>query len=824
MKQINKIILPLVCFTALGTGVGMPMPQAGNCQVVYAAARQSTTASERRVSFNDGWRFHLGDAAGAEGAAYDDSTWRKLSLPHDWSIELPFDKKSPAGNGGGFLNGGIGWYRKTFTVPANETDRSVVIDFDGVYMNSEVWVNGHYLGKRPYGYSSFQYDVTKYLNAPGTPNQIAVKVNNNQPTSRWYSGSGIYRNVWLDKLAPVHVGQWGTYVTVPQINQLADGSHEALVDLSASIENSSSTDQKVTLRSTIYDKTQKKVSTQEMMQLIPAGGKCVFPQKAQIRDAALWSVETPDLYTLKTDVLVNGRVVDHYDTPFGVRSFKFDPNTGFSLNGKPMKLHGVCLHHDEGSLGSAFNKSAVKRELQIMKDMGVNAIRTSHNPPAPELLDMADRMGFLVMDEAFDCWETKKSDNDYHLYFNDWAERDVKTMVNRDKNHPSIVLWSIGNEIPNRTLKTAQKLKKWVEEVDATRPVTMANAGGNYDADVADVLGAVGYNYFEKAYDSDHKKHPGWAIFGSETSSAVRTRGVYHLPTNKNILEDKDLQCSNYDNSVVPWGKSAEQSWIDDRDRPFVAGQFIWTGFDYIGEPTPYGDNAKSSYFGITDTCGFPKDIYYFYKSQWTSKPLVHLLPDWNEWKQGDTVPVWAYTNADTVELFLNGKSLGRKNYDPAGKVLHLEWQVPYAPGELKAVAKDHLGRVVASDVVRPAGQAAAIRLTPDRREIAADGSDLVYITADVIDSNGTIVPDAAQPIDFAVEGGTIAGVDNGNPISFESYRGSSRQAFHGKCLLIVKADKAGTVKITAKTADGSLSGNSVNIKAKTARRDSRTR
>jgi beta-galactosidase len=401
------------------------------------------------------------------------------------------------------------------------------------------------------------------------------------------------------------------------------------------------------------------------------------------------------------------------------------------------------------------------------------------------------------------------------LYFRDWSERDVKSMVERDCNHPSIILWSIGNEIPNRTQATAQRLKKWVQEIDTTRPVTMANAGGNSDTAVADELGAVGYNYYEKAYDADHKAHPDWVIFGSETSSAVRTRGVYHLPTDKNILEAPDLQCSCYDNSVVPWGKSAEQSWIDDRDRPFVAGQFIWTGFDYIGEPTPYGDNAKSSYFGIVDTCGFPKDIYYFYRSQWTDTPTVHLLPEWNGHQAGDKVPVWAYTNAHTVDLYLNGKSLGSKTYDPMGKKLHLEWEVPYDQGELKAVASDAQGKVIATDVVRTTGKPAAIVLKPDRSVIHKDGKDLSYVEVDVVDKDGNIVPDADDLIEFTVIGGKIAGVDNGNPISFESYKGHTRKAFHGKCLLVVQSGTdCSEITVAAETNGGKLSATPIHIKA----------
>ena len=819
MKKIGRFILPLVCCSAFNAGIGLNPPEAA-CAVARAAA-VVPVQGERRIAFDKDWRFKLGDAGEAQSCSLDDTSWRTLDVPHDWSIELPFNKQSAAGNGGGCLDGGIGWYRKSFTLPASMAGKQILIDFDGVYMNSEVWINGQKLGEHPYGYTSFQYDLTPYLHTDGTANILAVKVNNNQPTSRWYSGSGIERNVWLQVLDPVHIGQWGIFVTTPEIRKAADGSETAVVNAASTVENSTEKPQQVTLVSTIYDANHQLVTMQKTAQLILAKQSCKFAQAMEIKQVKRWSVDTPVLYQLKSEVFVDGKAADTQDTSFGVRSFRFDPNTGFYLNNQPMKLHGVCLHHDQGSLGAITNRAAMERQLRIMKEMGVNALRTTHNPPAPEFLDLADRMGFVVMDESFDCWETGKSKNDYHLYFKDWAERDIKAMVARDKNHPSIVLWSMGNEIPNRTRATALRLKAAVQSIDTTCPVTMANAGGNFDVDVADELGAVGYNYQEKLYDADHAAHPNWVIFGSETSSAVRTRGVYHLPTWKNILEHPDKQCSSYDNSVVPWGKSAEQSWIDDRDRPYVAGQFIWTGFDYIGEPTPYGEDAKSSYFGIVDTCGFPKDIYYFYKSQWTKTPTLHLLPDWNagQKKKGEVIPVWAYTNAHTVELFLNGVSQGTQTYDPAGKTLHLNWPVAYAPGELKAVGRDAGGRVIAEDVVRTTGPAAAISLKPERKSFQADGKDLLYVEVDVTDKDGNIVPDAEQMLNFTVEGGTIAGVDNGDPMSFESYRAASRRAFHGKCLLIIKTEQVGAVKISARSAAGDLRETAVTIAAQAGRK-----
>lgn len=832
-KFWKRTAVPLACLSVLPLGTGLVTTQdhAAVLTVCEAKDVEAVPGVTRRAPFDTDWRFYLGDLVHPEVNSFDDSTWRVLDVPHDWSIELPFDKTSPTGSSGGFLNGGVGWYRKTFSLP-DVGKKKVLVDFDGVYMNSSVYINGHLLGTHPYGYTSFQYDLTPYLNTHGTPNVLAVRVENNQPTSRWYSGSGIERNVWLQTLAPVHVAQWGTFVTTPTPKRTAKG-WDATADVETKIANDDAHTKTVRVISKVYGPNKKLVGTAEKTVVLAAGETEAVKQSVALPNAALWSLEKPQLYTLETSLVEKGTVLDTVETPFGVRFFSFDANTGFSLNGVPMKMHGVCLHHDQGSLGAVTNVRALTRQLQIMKDMGVNAIRTSHNPPTQELLDLADRMGFLVMDEAFDCWEIKKSTNDYHLYFNEWSDRDVASMVERDKNHPSIVIWGIGNEIPERSLATAKRLRDDVRAIDTTRPVAMANAGGNYDTETADSLDLVGYNYYDypttkfgaSVYDSDHAKHPNWKIFGSETSSAIRSRGVYHLPTTVvkpdlahfDELKSADQQCSSYDNTVVPWGETAEQSWIDDRDRPFVFGQFIWTGFDYIGEPTPY-DTSKSSYFGVVDTCGFPKDIYYFYKSQWTQEPLVHLLPSWEKdrWQTGENVPVWAYTNAASVELFVNGKSQGVKKYDANGDTLHLAWDVPYAPGELKAVARDASGKVVATDVVRTSTGAASIRLTADAKRVKADGKDLVYITADIVDEDGDLVADADTQVDFHVTGGTVIGVDNGDGASFEPYKGTTRKAFHGKCLAIVQPDQTSKeMTVTASNNEKKLTSNKVHVRVK---------
>ncbi|WP_310190276.1 discoidin domain-containing protein [Bacillus sp. 3255] len=761
----------------------------------------ASNQNERKQSFDSVWKFNLGDVAGAEVANFNDSSWRTLDVPHDWSIEQNFNKYSLAGRDAAFLDGGTGWYRKSFTMPSEATGKKVTITFDGVFMDSTVYLNGHVLGNRPNGYISFEYDLTPYLKLGGEKNVIAVKVVNKQPSSRWYSGSGIYRHVWLSTTDQVHVGQWGTSVTTPQVS-----ASSADVNVKTTVMNETSASKQVTLKTTIRDDQGAQQAVLETAATpIDAKGKSEFDQTLTVGNPKLWSIEKPDRYTADTEVKVDGVVVDTYQTSFGIRTFRFDKNQGFFLNDKHVKLQGVSMHHDLGALGAAANTRAMERQLEILKGMGVNAIRTTHNPAAPELLDLYDRMGFVVIEEAFDVWKGSKKEYDYSRFFGQWAEKDLKDMVRRDQNHPSIIAWSLGNEIWDTTnrddaVATVRDLKKWVKEIDTTRPITMGIAL-MFDAktvEFANELDIVGYNYTEYLYDKHHADHPEWKIYGSETASAVRSRGVYHLPIDQNVLTDPDLQTSSYDNSWVGWGLSARESYKLDAERDFVAGQFIWTGFDYLGEPTPYYEDnspAKSSYFGIVDTAGFPKDIYYFYQSRWTSKPMVHVLPHWN-WKTGDTIPVIAYSNADSVELFLNNQSLGVKTFAPGD--LQVQWNVTFTPGTLKAVAKKN-GVVVATDEVKTASESAKVLLKPERTVIKADGKDLVFIEADIVDANGALVPNADNLINFSVTGGTIVGVDNGNSISWESYKGSSRKAFSGKALLIVQPSKtAGEIVVNA--------------------------
>ena len=794
-------------------GGGGPPGSGGTPSSVYNGLRGE--------EFNADWKFNRGDAAGADQPAFNDSAWTSLSVPHDWSIGLAFNSNSLGGANAGYLDGGIGWYRKTFTLDQAASTKKILIQFDGVYMNSQVWLNGTSLGTRPYGYSTFEYDLTPYLKFDGSNNVIAVKVNNNQPNTRFYSGSGIYRNVWLTKLNPVHVPYSGVFVTTPAISATS-GS----VSVRTEVQNQGAADASVTVTTTITDPAGGTVASNDSAATnVAMNAISTVSQDLAVANPKLWSVTSPTLYRVKVEVKTGGSTADTYVTTLGFRTATFSATTGFALNGQTMKIRGVNMHHDLGALGAAVNYRAIERQVEILQAMGVNAIRTSHSPPAPELLDIADRKGVLILDETFDTWTQTKTTNDYGVYFTQWAQRDTEAMVRRDRNHPSIILWSIGNEVGGSTVATAQSLKGWITALDNTRAITWASnkmggphVGEGNDVAVAGILDVAGYNYAGYAgdYDADHAAHPTWKLLGTETAAALRSRGIYHPPTNcspdgnlcagghvvtkatSSTLAEK--QSSSYDNETTNFGDTAEVSYLRDASRPFVAGSFVWSGFDYIGEPTPYYSfPAKSSYYGIVDTAGFPKDVYYFYQSRWTTTPMVHLLPHWN-WTAGTMVTVYAYSNCESVELFLNDQSQGAKSITAGALPLHMEWTVPWAAGTLRADCKNG-GSVVAQDTVKTAGAAAKVVLSADRPNIHADGKDLVFITADVKDANGVLVPNAANAITFSVSGpGKLAGLDNGNPIDASLYQGTAmRKAFSGKALAIVAASKtAGAITITA--------------------------
>jgi beta-galactosidase len=770
------------------------------------------------VSFNQDWKFYLGEAKEAASENFDDAGWRNLQLPHDWSIELPFDSTSPTGTGGGALRGGIGWYRKTFRLPASSKGKNIFIAFDGVYCNSEVFVNGHSLGLRPNGFISFRYDLTPFVRFGNQLNTIAVKVDNSQqPNSRWYSGSGIYRNVWLTTVGAVYVDHWVTNITTPAVS-----AGNASVTIKTTIKNSQERSAGITVKTIIYDEMLRPVQTRVgALNFSNAAAKELI-QDFTVVQPRLWSVDNPYLYKAVTQLLVNNKVVDEYSTRFGIRYFNFDVDNGFSLNGKPLKIIGVCDHHDLGCLGTAINRRALERQLQILKGMGCNGIRTSHNPPAPELLDLCDKMGFIVMDEAFDMWKKPKNRFDYHLVWDEWHKKDLADQVLRDRNHPSVFIWSIGNEIPeqwagkNREdtsgIIIARELASIIKALDTTRPITAAlnNPYPGNEIYKSGALDLVGFNYHHQDFKTFPQKFAGKKFIATETVSALQTRGHYDFPSDsirrwpqrwdKPVAgANADLTCSAYDNCSAPWGSTHEETLKELLKYNFASGMYIWTGFDYIGEPTPYPWPARSSYFGIIDLAGFPKDVYYLYQSLFTNKPVLYIFPHWN-WAAGQTVDVWAYyNNADEVELFLNNKSLGAKKKEHDD--LHVMWRVDYAPGTLKAVSRKN-GKLVLEKIINTAGAPAAIIATADRTNITADGTDLSFVTVKIVDKDGNLVPNADNLVKFELSGkGSLAGTDNGNPVSMESFQTPARRAFNGMCLAVIQsAGKAGNISLRVST------------------------
>ncbi|MFI5187681.1 MAG: beta-galactosidase GalB [Chitinophagales bacterium] len=785
--------------------------------LLAAANLAAQTIPGRKTSFNSGWKFLLGDDAAASSLSFNDVAWRSLDLPHDWSIELPFDKESPTGTGGGALRGGTGWYRKTFMLPASLKGKNIFIDFDGVYMNSEVWINGHSLGVRPNGYISFRYDLTPYVEFGGEKNVIAVKVDNSkQPNSRWYSGSGIYRNVWLVSTGDLFVDHWGTYITTPQVND-----QSATVDIKIHIHNTNAADKNVVVKTTVYDAANKKIATLTSALNAKSIDITETSQQIKIISPHLWSINSPYLYKAKTEVIRSGKTIDEYTTSFGIRYFNFDIDKGFSLNGKPVKIIGVCDHHDLGCLGTAINTRALERQLEMLKSMGINGIRTSHNPPAPELLDLADKMGFIVMDEAFDMWKKEKNPYDYHLYWDEWHKKDLQDQVLRDRNHPSVFIWSIGNEIPEQWggnndedtsgRSIARELAAIIHSLDTTRPITSAlnNPWPGNEIYKSGALDLIGFNYNQNEYKNFPKTFPGKKFIATETISSLNTRGHYDMPSDSirrwparwdKPIENAnaDLTCSAYDNCSAPWGSTHEETLKELLKYDFASGMFLWTGFDYIGEPTPYPWPARSSYFGIIDLAGFPKDVYYLYQSLFTNKPVLHIFPHWS-WEKGQTIDVWAYyNNADEVELFLNGKSLGIKK--KTGDAMHVMWRVVYEPGILKAVSRKN-GKIVLSKEIHTAGTPAKIIVSADRNTIHADGKDLSFVTARIVDKDGNLVPDADNLITFTKTGeGKIAATDNGSETDLESFKVPQHKAFNGLCLAVIQSTKkTGTIQLTVK-------------------------
>jgi beta-galactosidase len=768
-----------------------------------------------------------------EGIAYvqpdfDDSAWQKINLPHDWAIEGPFTHYGGGGMGR-LPTTGVGWYRKKLEIPASDSGKRIFLDVDGAMSYAAVWLNGQLVGGWPYGYASWRVDLTPYVKFGGA-NELAIRLDNPPNSSRWYPGAGIYRNVWLVETSPVHVAHWGTYITTPTVS-----SSSAIVNLKVTVDNDSKRDVNVTVSTQIFplDANDHKVGA-AMADIAPVNLKipaesCALAEGiGTVANPKLWGPppqQKPNRCVAVTTISQNGKVVDEYETPFGIRTIKFDPDEGFFINGEHVQLNGVCDHHDLGALGAAVNYRALRRQLEMLQEMGCNAIRTSHNPPAPELLELADKMGFLVMDEMFDCWQREKTPNDYHLLFDDWHEQDMRAQMRRDRNSPSVIMWSIGNEVGEQFTGTngaalAKQLCDIVHEEDPTRPTTSAMNWAHPNDPLPAVLDIIGLNYQGAGirgapgkYPAFHEKFPDKFIFGSETASALSSRGEYIFPVTTNNSaavgprsgeDTRKHQVSAYELYAAAFGSSADKVFASQEKNPYVGGEFVWTGWDYLGEPTPF-DSSRSSYSGIIDLAGFKKDRFYLYQAHWRPDfPMAHILPHWT-WPErvGKVTPVHVFTSGDEAELFLNGKSLGRKKKGPYE--YRLRWDdVIYQPGTLKVVAYKN-GKVWATDEFKTAGKPAKLKLKPDRSKIFAGGKDLSFVTVTITDKHGVTAPCADNRIHFEIKGpGEIVATDNGDPTSFESFQSQDRKAFNGLCLVIIrgKPGQPGKIGLTAK-ADG---------------------
>ncbi|MGC4104325.1 glycoside hydrolase family 2 protein [Ferruginibacter sp.] len=740
--------------------------------------------SRKTISFDDDWKFLRDDVKGAEQTEFNDAAWRSLNVPHDWSIEGPYDRNNATGRGGGYLPGGIGWYRKTFTLTNDNAQQKIFIEFDGVMANSDVWINGYHLGKRPNGYASFEYELTGHLNFGDKKNVIAVRADNTvQPASRYYTGAGIYRHVSLNITNPVHVAHWGTFITTKNISAV-----KATVNLKVKILNESKAAQNISVEFMISStRDGKKITAVSAKQKIEPGAAQTVDQNIVLDNPLLWDIDSPAMYEVYITVIVNKKTVDKTVETFGIRDIQFDAASGFLLNGKQVKIKGVCLHHDAGALGAAVPFSVWKKRLETLKELGVNGIRTSHNAVAPEFLSLCDFMGFLVMDETFDTWNAAKShaEKGYNLYFTDWWERDTRDIVLRDRNHPSIVIYSIGNEIHDN-LNDSSGFKKYrmqqdlVHSLDPTRPVTMAlfrpALSKVYENGFAKIMDVVGQNYRENELVAAHEKNPDWKVIGTE-----------------NRVE--------------------QAAWIPLRDKPYMSGQFLWTGIDYLGE-ADWPEVAHGS--GLLDKTGAIKDVGYQRQSWWSDKPMVYVMrkegnagagawvSDWSptDIDTYDEAKIQVFSNCDEVELFLNGTSVGVQPR-PADNASPRNWSINFHKGTLKAVARNN-GKVVAEQELTTTGSPSKIVLTADRNKILNTSEDAVYITATVTDDNGLPCINAINKIKFTVEGpGVIAAVDNADLASTDPYQTNERWAFKGKCVAIIKASAgAGTIKITASSPE----------------------
>lgn len=745
-----------------------------------------------KILINNEWSFIKTGLDTGLDEALSLSGWKGVEIPHDWLI----------GDTDNLYESGIGWYKRTFMAECCLIDGGCLsLCFDGVYMDSTLYINGREVGYNKYGYSSFEHDITPYVKVG--LNTIVMRVRFEAPNSRWYSGAGIYRNVWFKTSGLVSIPENGVYICTN-----GQGGKAAIETAVLNRKGETAVGEVI---HSIFDCFGNEIAFDRAEFEAPAGMAVHNYQVLFVDNPELWSIENPNMYTLHTAVFIDGEIIDFVETNFGFRTTLFTSDKGFFLNGEHVKLKGVCLHHDLGALGAAVNEAAIRRQLELMKSMGANAIRTTHNMPAREVMDFCDNIGLLVVSEAFDMWETPKNQYDYSRFFEEWAKVDVESWVKRDRNHPSLIMWSIGNEIydthvSEHGLEITEMLKELVLEFDPymNGRVTIGSNFMQWEnaQKCADLLKFAGYNYAEGLYDEHHEKHPDWIIYGSETVSTVSSRGIYHFPADVPMLIHEDLQCSSLGNSVVAWGKHYEKAWIADRDRDFCLGQFIWTGIDYIGEPTPY--STKNSYFGVVDTAGLPKDGYYFYQSVWTdseTNPMVHILPYW-DWNDGEIIDVIAYTNAPIVELFLNGKSLGKQEIDhEKGSVLHGKWAVAYEKGVLSAKAYDKNGRVIAEDKRESFSDSAKLSMKSDDENLLADGRDLIFIEISALDKDGHIVENARDRVKINVFGpARLVGLDNGDSTDYDSFKGDNKRLFSGKLVAIIQSTfDNGIVTVSAK-------------------------
>jgi beta-galactosidase len=814
MNIIKSLFLPcislLICLSAIS---------------LISCQKNDSLESIRSVTLLNEWQFVNEDIPSAESPELIASSWESVNVPHDWAISGEFDinndiyfiqvkedgdlvKKVRTGYTGGLPHVGVGWYRKELLISEADAGRRVYVEFDGVMSNAQVYVNGEFAGEWPYGYASFSFDVTDLVKF-GETNLIAVRAENFPQSSRWYPGAGIYRHARLLMVDPVHVAPWGTFVTTPDVSEKS-----ATVNIQTSLKNKSGTGQNIKLESIIYSPKGKQVGNNSTEFLLDK--ESTLSQEIKVEKPQLWDISTPNLYEVVTIISAGGKQLDQYRTTFGIRTIEFTNDQGFFLNGQRTQLKGVSLHHDLGPLGAAVNVSSLRHRLKLLQEMGANAIRTTHNPPTPELLDLADEMGFVVIVEAFDEWKAGKVENGYHKLWDDWAEKDLVAMIHRDRNHPSVIMWSLGNEVREQQIPgsdvTAHFLNDISHREDPTRPTT---AGFNHvkptlDNGLADAIDVVGWNYKPQQYESLHEQFPHYKMYGSETASTVDSRGVYHFPARETTEFNKEepFHISAYGLGKPNWGTIPDREFKALDDFPFMAGEFVWTGFDYLGEPTPFFSEwpSRSSYFGIIDLCGIPKDRYYLYQSHWSEKNVLHMLPHWN-WNEGDIVPVHVFTNYTKAELFVNGESQGIKEKDASNLLTtyRLIWEeVPYQAGELKVVALDNSNNPIMEAKQVTAGEPYAIRLEPDRTKVKAGPEELIFVTVSVVDKNGVLCPEATNLISFSTNDlGFVKAVGNGDQTSLESFVKPYRKAFSGKCMAIIQAsEKTGKIKIEA-SSDG---------------------